>query len=384
MHKVGFPHRKVWSADRERTAPSGGTVCTGGYTGGVVGWSHGRYLLGACIVFALGCILLVMLLTVAGCSTQTEQSSGVSNTTTATTSTDVRVASLKGPTSIGLVGLMDEVDAGQLVNNYTFTIAGSVDEILPDIIQGTVDIALVPANTAATLYQKTNGGISVIDVNTLGVLYVVTGDSSISSLADLAGKTVYMTGKGTTPEYVMDYLLAENGLTGQVSLEFESEATEVASLLAADPSAIGILPEPYVTSVETKSPTLKTAISLTDEWDKLQGGSGSQLVTGVTIVRNEFLEDHPEAVAEFLAAHASSVTYVNDNPSQAASDVVAAGIIDNETVAAAAIPNCNVVCLTGEDMKAALSGYYNVLYQQDPSSVGGSLPDDAFYYLKAS
>ncbi len=330
----------------------------------------------------LGCILLVTLLALVGCSGQAGQSTGESDAVT--TSTAVRVASLKGPTSIGLVGMMDAANAGELANDYTFTVSGTVDEILPDIIQGNVDIALVPANVAATLYQKTDGGISVIDVNTLGVLYVVSGDDSISSLADLAGKTVYMTGKGTTPEYVMDYLLSESGLDGEVTLEFKSEASEVAAALAADPSAIGVLPEPYVTSVEARNAALKPVISLTDEWSELQGGSGGQLVTGVTIVRNDYLSAHPEAVAEFLSAHADSVAYVNGDPSEAASGVVAAGIIDDETVAAQAIPRCNVVCLTGQDMEDALSGYLDVLYRQDPTSVGGQLPDSAFYYLGTS
>jgi NitT/TauT family transport system substrate-binding protein len=275
---------------------------------------------------------------------------------------------------------MEKAKSGQCANDYQFTISGTADEIVPKVISGDVDIALVPANVASVLSNKTNGDISIIDINTLGVLSVVTGDSSIKDFSDLAGHTVYMTGKGSTPEYVMEYLLDQAGIADQVTLEFKSEATEVSSALAADPSAIGVLPEPYTTAVTTKNSQLKSVVSLTDVWNDVTGGS-SQLVTGVTIVRNEFLTAHPDVVQDFISEQSASVDAVNADPAGSAQGVVDAGIVDSVEVAEKAIPNCQLVCITGSKMSKALGGYYNVLYSADPSSVGGSVPTENMYYL---
>lgn len=296
---------------------------------------------------------------------------------------EVHVASLKGPTSIGLVQFMDQAARGETDNEFDFAISAAADEIVPKVIQGDVDIALVPANVASVLYNKTEGAVQVIDINTLGVLSVVTGDASVTSFGDLAGHTVYMTGKGTTPEYVMNYLLERAGLTGQVTLEFKSEPTEVLSALLADPSAVGVLPEPFKTAAIAKSEgSLSVPVSLTDAWDELAGDTGSRLLTGVTVVRRAFAEEHPEAVAEFLSCHAASVEAVNAAPADWAQAVVDAGIVDNATIAEKAIPGCMLVCQTGKDMKAALGGYLQVLADADASAVGGKLPADDFYYME--
>lgn len=293
---------------------------------------------------------------------------------------EVHVASLKGPTSIGLASFMGNVDTLELNNTYTFTIATAADEILPAVIKGEVDIALIPANAAAVLYNKTEGGISVIDINTLGVLNVVTGDESIQQFADLAGKTVYMTGKGATPEYAMNFLLNKAGIADQVTLEFKSEPTEVVQALSADATAVGVLPQPFATAACVKNEALKAVIDLTDVWAS-SVDDGSQLLTGVTIVRNEFLTEHPEAVAEFIEQQAASVDAANADPAGVAPLVVAAGIIDAEPVAAKAIPSCHLVCITGAEMQSALSGYLQTLFYSDPASVGGALPTDSFYFL---
>lgn len=293
---------------------------------------------------------------------------------------EVHVASLKGPTSIGLASFMGNVDTLDLTNTYTFTIATAADEILPTIIKGETDIALIPANAAAVLYNKTEGGISVIDINTLGVLNVVTGDESIKSFEDLAGKTIYMTGKGATPEYAMNFLLDKAGIADQVTLEFKSEATEVVAVLSEDAAAVGVLPQPFATAAGVKNEALKSVIDLTDVWAS-SVDDGSQLLTGVTVVRDEFLVEHPEAVAEFLAQHAASVEAANADPAGVAPLVVQAGIIDAEPVAAKAIPSCHLVCIQGEEMQEALSGYLNVLASSDPTSVGGTVPPNDFYYL---
>lgn len=295
-------------------------------------------------------------------------------------SVTVRVGSLKGPTSMGLVYLMEENEAGNAANTYEFSMVTAADELLPQVINKSLDIALVPANVASTLYNKTEGQISVIDINTLGVLYAVSADDSIGSIADLKGHTVYMTGKGTTPDYVFHYLLDANGMSdSDLTLEYKSEAAEVAALLKENPDAVGILPQPFVTVACTQNENLSIRLDLTKEWDTLQTDSGSQLVTGVTVVRNEFLDQHPEAVETFLKEHAASTDYVNENLEEGAELVAKTGIIEKAPIAQKAIPYCNITCITGSEMKAALSGYLQVLYDQDPASVGGALPEDGFY-----
>ncbi|MCL2137030.1 MAG: ABC transporter substrate-binding protein [Coriobacteriia bacterium] len=296
-------------------------------------------------------------------------------------SVDVRVASLKGPTSIGLISFVNDVENNIVTSpiaNYQFAIYGTADEILPQLISGTVDIALVPANVASILYNRTDAGVTVLNINTLGVLYIVSADDSINGLSDLAGRSLLMTGKGSTPEYIMDYLLKTNGLSGQVKLEYKSEATELAAIISADPTAVALLPEPYVSVVTSKDPSLQARISLTDEWRKSQ--SGGQLVTGVTLVRNAFLEEHPDIVAEFIGYHEASVEFVNNNASAAAEMIVAYGIIDDAEIAAQAIPRCYLVCLTDEVLQVSLSKYLEVLYDANPESIGGALPGDGFYY----
>ena len=296
--------------------------------------------------------------------------------------TDISIGAMKGPTTIGLLQLMEEAEAGNTDNAYSFTMATAADELTPLLIKGELDIALVPANVASVLYNKTEGGISVIDINTLGVLYMVSGNTGITSFADLKGQTIYLTGKGTTPDYVLQYLLSANGIgLDEVVLDYRSEATEVAALLAENPEGVGLLPQPFATVACTQNEKLSICLSMTEEWAKIQGENGSSMVTGVTVVRNGFLEENPEAVELFLAEHADSTAYVESNLSQVAALCVETGIIAKEPIAMKAIPYCNITCMTGEEMKQALSGYLQVLYEMNPEAVGGKLPEDDFYYL---
>lgn len=294
----------------------------------------------------------------------------------------VRVGSLKGPTSMGLVYLMDKAQKGETENHYEFTMTGAADELVGKIASGDLDIALIPANVASVLYTKTQKNVTVLDINTLGVLYVVASDDSIASVADLKGKTVYITGKGTTPEYVMNYLLKENGLAaGDVDLQFKSEATEVASLLKENPEAIGVLPQPFATAACVQNEALKPVVDLTEAWNALNQDSGSMLVTGVTIVRSDFLRENRSPIQMFLEDHRESAQYAVDHVDETAELVAAAGIVEKAPIAKKALPYCNIVCMTGQEMKDALSGYLNVLYEQDAKSVGGQLPGDDFYYM---
>lgn len=325
-------------------------------------------------------------------SSDTSSSDSSSSDASATEDVTVRVASLKGPTAIGLVSMMDSTSGiptedtpaepaeGSTGITYSYTISGSPDQVLPLVVQGNTDIALVPSNAASVLYNKTEGAVRVIDVNTLGVLSVVTGDSSIQEFEDLAGRTVYLSGQGSSPEYTLNYLLEQAGIAEQVTVEFKSEHSECAAVLESDPTQIAILPEPFTTATLAQNAALSAPISLTDVWDRYAGSDGSQFVLGVTVARAEFVEQHPEAVADFLSRHAESVEEVNADPAAAAKLVVEAGIVASEEIAEQAIPKCNIVCMTGSEMRAALEGYLQVLYDADPSSVGGALPADDFYY----
>ncbi len=301
----------------------------------------------------------------------------------------IRIGSLKGPTSMGLVYLMDQADKGETANNYEFTMTAAADELLPAMISGDLDIVLIPANVASVLYAKTEGGVSVIDINTLGVLYMVSGDDTIQDMEDLKGKTVYLTGKGTTPDYVLQYLLKANGLAeADVTLEYKSEATEVAAVLAESPESIGVLPQPFVTAACAQNEELSVVMDLTKQWDAVQDAAGSEqdgiksrLVTGVTVVRNGFLDEHKAAVDKFLEEHEASAAYANEHVEEAAELVAAAGIIEKAPVAVKAMPQCNITYIDGGDMREALSGYLAVLAEQDASSVGGGLPGEDFYYI---
>ena len=320
-----------------------------------------------------------------GTADQTDKQEN-SGTQTQAEPVDVNVMALKGPTAMGMVKLMDDADSGNVdTENYSFEIAASADEVTPKLIQGETDIAAVPANLASVLYNKTEGQIQVLAVNTLGVLYIVENGDSIHSVSDLAGRTIYASGKGSTPEYALNFILEKNGLTPgtDVTIEWKSEHSECVSALAQDPEGIAMLPQPFVTTAQAKNPNLKVALDLTEEWDKVMENeeTKSSLLTGVVVVRKEFAEENPEAVEDFMDRYADSVKYVNDNVEEAAKLVGNYDIV-TEDVAVKAIPECNIVCITGEDMKEQLSGYLAVLKDANPESIGGELPGDDFYYIQ--
>ena len=299
---------------------------------------------------------------------------------TAASGDAMRIAGLQGPTTMGMVKLMKDQESMESPL-YDVTMYGAADEIVPLLTKGELDAAAIPANLAATLYQKTEGKIQVAAVNTLGVLYVVTTGDDVASVADLAGKTIYSTGKGTTPEYVLNYILTENGIdpAKDVTIEYKSEATEVLSTLqSAGEGAVAVLPQPYVTAAQAQVEGLNVALDLTEEWNKID--PDSQLITGVLAVRSDYAEQHPEELEVFLADYRSSIDWVTANTADAAQLVAEYGIVAKAPLAEKALPACNITYMDGADMKQALSGYLDVLYQQDAASVGGALPGDDFYY----
>ena len=294
----------------------------------------------------------------------------------------VRIAGLKGPTTMGLVNLLDMEQQGTAALDYDLQLYGTADEIVPGLIKGELDMAAIPANLAAALYQKTKGGIQVMAVNTLGVLYVVEKGDTVHSMADLAGRTILSTGKGTTPEYLLRYLLEKNGLDPDkdVKIQYCSEATEVtAQMAAAQKDAIAVLPQPYVTAAGMKDPSLRVALDLTAEWDKV---SDSQLVTGVTVVRTQYAQEYPDVVEAFLQEYAQSVRTANTDLDRTAALCEQQGVVAKAAIAKKALPACNIVCRTGDEMQKDVSAYLSVLCAADPAAVGGKLPDEGFYWKK--
>lgn len=296
--------------------------------------------------------------------------------------TAFRIGSLKGPTTMGLVKLMDDVDKGAARHDYTVSMYGTPDEITPQLVKGEMDIAIVPANLASVLYNKTEGQLQVAAVNSLGVLYMVTTGDDIKSVADLKGKTILTTGKGTTPEYTLNYILKQNGLTvgTDVQVEFYSEATEVATAMQASSGyPIAMLPQPYVTLLQAQMPNLKVVLDMTEECEKISPETG--LVTGVIVARKAFVEQNPAAFDAFLEDYTASAAFVNENIDAGAAMVAARGIVPKEEIAKKAIPACKIVSITGAEMQTRVSGYLEMLFAQNPQSVGGALPKEDFYYL---
>ncbi|WP_455501458.1 ABC transporter substrate-binding protein [Gemmiger sp.] len=287
----------------------------------------------------------------------------------------LRIAGLKGPTTMGLVNLMSD----EVASSYDFTMYGAADEIVPLLVKGDLDAAAVPANLAATLYNKTNGAVEVACINTLGVLYIVENGETVNSVEDLKGQTIVTTGKGATPEYVLRYVLSENGIDpdSDVTIEYCSEATEALSKVQAGEATIAMLPQPFVTSALSQVEGLRVALDMNEEWQKV---AGSKLVTGVLVVRKDAVENDPEAFAAFMDGYKASVEAANTDVEGTAALCEQYGVVAKAALAQKALPQCNIVFETGDEMKSDLETYFNVLYAADPASVGGALPADDFYY----
>lgn len=291
----------------------------------------------------------------------------------------IQIAALKGPTALGMLNLMENDANGISVNDYEFTLAGAADEIVGKISSGELDIAAVPTNVGATLYNKTEGGVQLAALNTLGVLYILENGDSIHSVEDLAGKTIVATGQGSTPEYALNMILEKNGLT-DVTVEYKSEHSEVPPMLLNGEASVAMLPQPFVTSVLSQNENIRVALDVTEEWNKAVNGE-SELTMGCVIVRKDFAEEQKEALDAFLDEYKASVDAVVADPAAAAVlsekyDIIKAAVAEK------AIPECNVVFIEGDEMERIAGGCLQVLFDANPKSVGGSLPDEAFYYKR--
>lgn len=289
------------------------------------------------------------------------------------TGVTVNIGVLKGPTGMSAAWLMDQNDQKLSSNEYNFTVAGTPDAITGQLINGDMDIAALPTNAISALYNKTEGKISVLGVNALGVLYILENGNSINSVSDLAGKTVLASGKGSTAEYVLNYILEKNGVIAEIV--WAAEHSEAATLALKGDYDIVMLPEPFVTNVTAKSDAFRVALDLTEEWEALGNG---ELTMGGIAVRTAFLEEHPDAVKAFVDEYGKSVAFTNSQPEDAAK-LIAKYEIAAEEVAKNAIPRCNIVWLHGKDYKAVLENFLGVVYNANPAGIGGKMPGDDFY-----
>ena len=290
----------------------------------------------------------------------------------------VRIWALKGPTGVGLVKMMNDNDGA-----YAFNLAGAPDEVVAAVASGNADVAAVPINLAATLYNKTGGNVQLVALNTLGVLHILSTDPEIDTLDELRGKTIYATGQGSTPEYVLSYILEAAGIADEVTVEYKAEHAELATLAASGKVDLVMLPEPNVTSVMMQNPAFQIVMDVTALFEQAAAGKGedTRLAMGCVIVRKDWAAEHPDQLADVMARYADSVAFVNANVDEASQMVEAQGIIPKAAVAKKAIPNCHIVFVSGAEMKTAIAPFYQLLHSANPKSVGGKLPADDFYYI---
>ena len=324
-------------------------------------------------------LALTLVLSLTACGTQANTEPEQPDDTPAPAEVNLYV--LSGPTGIGAMNLWAAADAGETQNTYHITMPGANDEVVAAISNGDADIAAVATNLAATLYNKTSGGVTVLAVNTLGVLSLLGNGQEIASIADLAGKTIYAPGQGANPEYILRYVLSGNGLDPDkdVTIQFVGEGSELLTVWQTDPEAVIMAPQPVATSILMQNENAVTLFNMTDEWDKVSGGD-STLMMGCVIVRNEFLQENPGAVELFLQEYAASIEKAQSDVEGTAALCEQYGLIPKAALAQKAIPSCGLTFVTGAEMKSALSGYLQVMFDADPKSVGGAMPGDDFYY----
>lgn len=324
-------------------------------------------------------LALTLALSLTACGTQANTEPEQPDDTPAPAEVNLYV--LSGPTGIGAMNLWAAADAGETQNTYHITMPGANDEVVAAISNGDADIAAVATNLAATLYNKTSGGVTVLAVNTLGVLSLLGNGQEVATIADLAGKTIYAPGQGANPEYILRYVLTGNGLDPDkdVTIQFVGEGSELLTVWQTDPEAIIMAPQPVATSILMQNENAATIFNMTDEWDKVSGGD-STLMMGCVIVRNEFLQENPGAVALFLQEYAVSIEKAQSDVEGTAALCEQYGLIPKAALAKAAIPSCGLTFVTGAEMKSALSGYLQVMFDADLKSVGGAMPGDDFYY----
>ena len=326
-------------------------------------------------------LALTLALSLTACGGQANSEPEQPETQEELTAAEINLYVLSGPTGIGAMNLWAASDAGETKNTYHITMPGANDEVVAALSNGEADIAAVATNLAATLYNKTSGGVTVLAVNTLGVLSMLSNGQEAAAVADLKGKTIYAPGQGANPEYILRYVLSGNGLDPDkdVTLRFVGEGSELLTVWQSDPEAVILAPQPVATSILMQNENAKTLFDMTEEWDKIAGGD-STLMMGCVIVRNAFLQANPGAVELFLQEYAASIEKAQSDVEGTAALCEQYGLIPKAALAQKAIPSCGLTFVTGAEMKTGLSGYLQVMFDANPKSVGGALPGDNFYY----
>ena len=326
-------------------------------------------------------LALTLALSLTACGGQANSEPEQPETQEEQTAAEINLYVLSGPTGIGAMNLWAASDAGETKNTYHITMPGANDEVVAALSKGDADIAAVATNLAATLYNKTDGGVTVLAVNTLGVLSLLSNGQEAATVSDLKGKTIYAPGPGANPEYILRYVLSGNGLDPDkdVTLRFVGEGSELLTVWQSDPEAVILAPQPVATSILMQNENAKTLFDMTEEWDKIAGGD-STLMMGCVIVRNEFLQANPGAVELFLQEYAASIEKAQSDVEGTAALCQQYGLIPKAALAQKAIPSCGLTFVTGAEMKTGLSGYLQVMFDANPKSVGGALPGDNFYY----
>ena len=326
-------------------------------------------------------LALTLALSLTACGGQANSEPEQPETQEELTAAEINLYVLSGPTGIGAMNLWAASDAGETKNTYHITMPGANDEVVAALSKGDADIAAVATNLAATLYNKTDGGVTVLAVNTLGVLSLLSNGQEAATVSELKGKTIYAPGQGANPEYILRYVLSGNGLDPDkdVTLRFVGEGSELLTVWQSDPEAVILAPQPVATSILMQNENAKTLFDMTEEWDKI-AGDDSTLMMGCVIVRNEFLQANPGAVELFLQEYAASIEKAQSDVEGTAALCQQYGLIPKAALAQKAIPSCGLTFVTGAEMKTGLSGYLQVMLDANPKSVGGALPGDGFYY----
>ena len=296
----------------------------------------------------------------------------------------ISVAMLKGPTALGALDLMDKNEKGETENHYEIVLAGAPDEVVAKVVSGEVDIAAVPTNLASVLYNKTNGNVQMAAINTLGVLNILEVGDTVHSVEDLKGKTIIASGQGATPEYALNMILEKNGLTPGTDVEviYKTEHSEIPPMLASGEATIAMLPHPFATAVLMKNDQVRIALDITEEWDKAVNGE-SAITTGCVIVQKKFAEENKDVLDKFLTEYSASITEVNSEAGlEKAAELAEKYDIIKKPIAQKAIPKCNIVFVEGDEMQKMSDGFLKVLFDANPKSVGGTLPDENFYYKR--
>ena len=331
-------------------------------------------------IIALFAVLVMTLSMFAGCTNDKDNTASTADITSKVVEkVNVNLATLKGPTGIGMTWLLDSADKGEALNNYTYTIAAAPDEITGKLVNGSIDIAALPTNAAANLYQKTEGKVKLLSLNTLGVLYILENGEKVNSVSDLKGMTIGASGQGAVPEFALNYILTENGidLEKDVEIKWFDEHSELATQMLTGKVNVAIVPEPFVTTITMQDENIRVALNVTEEWENV---ADCILSMGCIVVRTEFAEKNPKAVENFLNEYQISVDKTNNNIDETADLCVNYEIVAKKPIAIAAIPRCNIVNITGDDMKDQIKGFYDLLFNFKAGLIGGALPDENFYY----